>query len=85
MRLALHRLPGDRLNVNLRVREATIPGAPELCSSDPVTTSLVARLASIDDGTNPPVEVPVEGTWECLTDRDGDIRRLRARNPSFRG
>jgi hypothetical protein len=79
VRLALHRLPGDRLQVRLRVRGATVPEAPDLCEGDPVTTSLMARLA-IDDGTNPPVQVPIEGTWECLTDGHGDIRGLRARD-----
>jgi hypothetical protein len=76
----LRRLRGDRLEVDLRVRGVTVPGSSELCGGDPVTTSLMTRLAAIDDGTNPPRKAPVAGTWECLTDRDGDLRRLRARD-----
>ena len=80
VRLALRPVRRDRLSLDLRVRKARIPQRPELCSGDPITTSLMARLASIDDGTNPPLEVAIEGTWVCHPDRAGDIRRLRTRN-----
>jgi hypothetical protein len=36
-------------------------------------------------GLNPSLEVPITGTWQCLADRGGDLRRLRGRNPAFRG
>jgi hypothetical protein len=85
VRLALHRLRGDRLQVNLRARGITIPEAPELCDGDPATTTLMTRLVAIDDGVNPSLEVPITGTWQCLPDRDGDLRRLRGRNPAFGG
>jgi hypothetical protein len=85
VRLALQRLPGDRLKVDLRVRGLTIPEAPELCDGDPMTTTLMTRLAAIDDGTNPPLEVPIQGIWQCLADRDGDLHRLHARNRPFHG
>jgi hypothetical protein len=83
LRLTLHRLRDDRLNVELRLRGAAIPALPQLCNGDPPRTSLMARISALDDGVNPPLVVPLEGSWECLTDSDGVVHRLRARDAAF--
>jgi hypothetical protein len=76
VRLALHKLDDNRLKVDLRVNNATIPEGPQLCAGDAPTTDVMTRLASIDDGTNPPLTLPIVASWDCATDRRGAVREL---------
>jgi hypothetical protein len=33
-------------------------------------------LASIGDGTNPPLALPIVTSWDCATDRHGGVHKL---------
>jgi hypothetical protein len=74
--LALHKLDEGRLKVDLRISKASIPEPPQLCGGDVPTTDVMTRLAAIDDGTNPPLTVPIVASWECGSDRHGEVREL---------
>lgn len=71
VRLSIRRRSGDVLDLVLDIVGATI-GQPDGCSPTELLTSV-----TLDDGTNPPLVLPVVRAWNCAT-RGGVVEYLRA-------
>jgi anti-sigma factor RsiW len=65
--------------------DAATAHRPRRLASRAALLAAATLAAAGTGGLNPSLEVPITGTWQCLADRGGDLRRLRGRNPAFRG
>jgi hypothetical protein len=68
-------IDNGQLTVEVHIDRATLD-LPQRCDRTTFKTHLHTHLV-IDDGQHRPAQVHSTAPWQCVTDRDGDVRRLQ--------